>query len=159
MYTYTSNPFRPRLVGAERWALVCKVIPHRSPFALCLSVSLLNFVTMDLEPRRIGDSPSTLYCWAEDPREASMHEDVFSISVNRNMLNYFSQPGGRIDPTSFVAIYCLNPVGDDNCPVGICPNPDIAGVLVRIARTFSVSFLQRWSSNPSEKQTRDFDRS
>lgn len=97
---------------------------------------------MDLEPRRVGNSPSTLYCWDEDPREASMHEDVFSMTVNRNMVNYFSQPGGKINPTSFIAIYCLNPVGDDNCPVGICPNPDIAGVLVRVARAFSISFLR-----------------
>jgi len=100
-------------------------------------------MAMDPEPRRVGDSPSAFYCWAEDPREASVHEDVFSMTVNRNMLNYFSQPGGRIDPASFVAIYCLNPVGDDNCPVGICPNPDIAGVLVRLARAFSAFSLQR----------------
>jgi len=98
---------------------------------------------MDLEPRRVGILPSTFFCWAEDPREASMHEDVFSMTVNRNMVDYFSQPGGNVNPTSFVAIYCLNPIGDDNCPVGICPNPDIAGVLVRVARMFSVSFLQR----------------
>ena len=65
-----------------------------------------------------------------------MHEDVFSMTVNRKMLNYFSQQSGRIDPESFVAIYCLNPLGDDDCPVGICPNPDIAGVLVRTARMF-----------------------
>jgi len=72
-----------------------------------------------------------------------MHEDVFSMTVNWEMVNYFSQPEGRIDRASFAAIYCLNPLGDDNCPVGICPNPDIAGSLVRIARTSLLSFLQR----------------
>lgn len=99
---------------------------------------------MNLDLRRVGDtSTSTFYCWAEDPREASMHEDVFSMTVNRNMLNYFSQQGGRIDPESFVAIYCLNPLGDDDCPVGLCPNPDIAGLLVRTARMSTVLFLRR----------------
>ena len=97
---------------------------------------------MDLDPRGVGNtSTSAFYCWAEDPKEASMHEDVFSMTVNQNMLNYFSQYDGRINPGSFAAIYCLNPLGDDDCPVGVCPNPDIAGVLVRTARMFSVPFL------------------
>jgi len=93
---------------------------------------------MDLEPRKVSNrSASAFYCWAEDPREASMHEDVFSMIVDRDMVNHFSRPEGRIDLTSFIAIYCLNPLNDDDCPVGICPNPDIAGPLVRIAREFS----------------------
>ena len=97
---------------------------------------------MDLEPRGVSnDSFSTFYCWAEDPIEASTHEDVFSMTVNWNMVNYFSQPEGRINQTSFNATYCLNPLNNDDCPVGICPNPDIAGPLVRIAREFSSSFL------------------
>lgn len=90
---------------------------------------------MDLEPRRFING-STFYCWAEDPREASMHDDVFSMTVNWEMVNYFSQPQGRINLDSFVEIYCSNPLKDDDCPVGICPNPDIAGPLVRIACKF-----------------------
>lgn len=70
-----------------------------------------------------------------------MHKDVFSMTVNQQMFDYFSQPDGHIDLKSFVGIYCLNPLGDDDCPVGICPNPDIAGLLVRIARTFPASPL------------------
>jgi len=73
-----------------------------------------------------------------------MHEDVFSMTVDWGMVNYFSQPESRIKPDSFLAIYCLNPSKDDGCPVGVCPNPDIAGPLVRIARMFSFfSFLHR----------------
>jgi len=72
-----------------------------------------------------------------------MHEDVFSMTVDREMVNYFSRLESRINPASFLEIYCLNPPKDDGCPVGICPNPDIAGPLVRIARKFSFSFLRR----------------
>ena len=72
-----------------------------------------------------------------------MHQDVFSMTVNQDMVNYFSLSEGHIDPRSFAAIYCLNPLKDDNCPVGICPNPDIAGVLVRYACMSFVSFLKR----------------
>ena len=99
---------------------------------------------MDLELRRLNNySASTFYCWAEDPREASMHDDVFSMTVDRDMVDYFSQPEGRIDLTSFIGIYCLNPPKNDGCPVGICPNPDIAGPLVRIACMFSFPFIHR----------------
>jgi hypothetical protein len=102
---------------------------------------------MDLELRSLSNSStSAFYCWAEDPREASTHDDVFSMTVDWDMVNYFSQPEGKIDPSSFVAIYCLNPPKDDGCPVGLCPNPDISGLLVRIAREFSYS-PGEWSSN------------
>ena len=70
---------------------------------------------MDLEPRAVSNwSTSTFYCWAEDPTEASAHENVFSMTVDPDMVNYFSRPEGNIDPASFVAIYCLNPLKDDN---------------------------------------------
>ena len=102
---------------------------------------------MDLEPRAVSNwSTSTFYCWAEDPTEASAHENVFSMTVDPDMVNYFSRPEGNIDPASFVAIYCLNPLKDDDCPVGICPNPDIAGPLVRIACETSFSSPRRMMS-------------
>ena len=107
-----------------------------------LFVPPLRSQTMD-SPWVDNSSTSTYYCWVEDPSEASTHENVFSMTVNRDMFNYFSQPGGQINLTSFVDIYCLNPLGNDNCPVGLCPNYDIAGLLVRIACMFFVSFLQR----------------
>ena len=95
---------------------------------------------MDLEPLKPWLT-SMYYCWADDPTEASMHDDVFSMAVDLDMINYFSRSEGKINPSSFVGIYCLNPPKDDDCPVGICPNPDIAGPLVRLARKFSFSFL------------------
>ena len=84
---------------------------------------------------------STYYCWAEDPTEASTHNDVFSMTVDPDMIDYFSRPEGNINTSSFVEIYCLNPLKDDDCPVGICPNPDIAGTLLRFGRKSSLSFL------------------
>ena len=98
----------------------------------------LHLEMTDLEPHKVSNDPvSIFYCWDEVPREASTH---FSMAVDRDMVDYFSRSEGRINPKSFSAIYCLNPLNDDNCPVGICPNPDIAGPLVRIACEFSFPF-------------------
>jgi len=54
------------------------------------------------------------------------------------MAGNFSQVKDR--ETVFVGLYCVNPP-EDSCPIGICPNPDIAGTLLRIARKFSLSFF------------------
>ena len=40
-------------------------------------------------------------------------------------------PGFYIDP--YLSVYCVYPPDDDGCPLGVCPNPDIAGPLVRAA--------------------------
>jgi hypothetical protein len=122
-------------VPSGRWTS-----PTQSPTLRPLhsSTSPPTLVMIDLDPRKLGHDSSTFYCWAEDPRNASMHEEVFSMSVNKDMFDYFSQPQGRIKPASFLAIYCLDPLGNDDCPVGLCPNPDIAGRLLRIARTSSL---------------------
>jgi len=42
-----------------------------------------------------------------------------------------------------ITLYCARPPDDDDCPIGVCPNPDVAGTLLRIARKFSLSFLPR----------------
>jgi hypothetical protein len=90
---------------------------------------------MDLESHRFGYlSRSEYYCVINDSREA---HDVISITMDRDMVNYFSRPERGIDLSSFREIYCLNPLKDDDCPVGICPNPDISGLLVRVARKSS----------------------
>jgi len=59
------------------------------------------------------------------------------------MINNYTEAGGKAERTLFNTIYCTNPPEDDGCPVGICPNPDIAGPLLRIARKFPLSFLRR----------------
>jgi hypothetical protein len=89
------------------------------------------------DPRSLTNySISTFNCRDEDPTDASTLGDSISMVVNSDIINYFSQPQGGIDPQSFPSIYCLNPLKDDDCPVGICPNPDIDGLLVRIASMF-----------------------
>ena len=52
-------------------------------------------------------------------------------SVTVNMVNFLNLTG--TDYKRYLAAYCLNPPTDDGCPFGFCPNPDIAGLLVRIA--------------------------
>ena len=42
-----------------------------------------------------------------------------------------------------VTLYCAQPPDNDDCPIGVCPNPDVAGTLLRIARKFPLSFLPR----------------
>ena len=86
-------------------------------------------------------SSPVFYCWP-DTRAVLTH-DFCSVTFNSGTVNYCSQMGDDYYSASFETIYCLNPQNDDNCPVGICPNPDIAGKLLRIARKFSLSFLQR----------------
>jgi len=65
------------------------------------------------------------------------------MGVDWDVVDHISRLVGKISPSSFVAIYCLNPLKDVDYPVGICPNPDIAGSLLRIARKFVLSFLQQ----------------
>lgn len=54
-----------------------------------------------------------------------------NCSVTDNMVNFLNLTGP--DVKSYLTVYCLNPPADDVCPFGFCPNPDIAGPLVRIA--------------------------
>jgi hypothetical protein len=74
--------------------------------------------------------PPDIDCFAQgywDP-------DIFKAnhcSVTTNMLNFLNLTGGDVKP--YLQVYCLNPPEDDICPFGFCPNPDIAGPLVRIA--------------------------
>ena len=65
------------------------------------------------------------------------------LTAAQNALNNYTQAGDKLEYASAVAIYCLNPPEDDGCPLGICPNPDIAGPLLRIARKFPLSCFRR----------------
>lgn len=69
-------------------------------------------------------SPSTsdTYCFSfesqfTDPRDS----------------NYWVNCLNLTDISKYVAAYCTNPPKDDSCPFDFCPNPEIAGPLVRIA--------------------------
>ena len=60
--------------------------------------------------------------------------DIFkenNCSVTDNMQGFLNLTGPNVKP--FLTVYCLNAPPDDVCPFGFCPNPDIAGPLVRIA--------------------------
>jgi len=101
---------------------------------------------VDPAPLRVRDIPFNFQ--AEDPRDGLIY-NVFSATGGGETAYYFSKLEGRIDLGPFFPIYCLNPPKDDGCPLGICPNPDIDGLLVRIARTPLVSFLQRTAVYPT----------
>ena len=74
--------------------------------------------------------PPDISCFAQgfwDPDEFKANH----CSVTNNMVNFLNLTGS--DAKQYVTVYCLNPPADDICPFGFCPNPDIAGPLVRIA--------------------------
>ncbi|KAI0795499.1 hypothetical protein C8Q75DRAFT_746302 [Abortiporus biennis] len=55
---------------------------------------------------------------------------------------------------SYFQAYCVNPASDDDCPYGYCPNPDVAGVLVRLSQyvtSLCLSVLLFYS--PEDAQT------
>jgi hypothetical protein len=90
---------------------------------------------MELSP---FDSSSTMYtCRVNNPSLESMGYGDFYAFTNLDIVNYFSSKDGQIDPASFIKYYCSNQLEVSGCPAGICPNPDIAGMLLRIARKFS----------------------
>jgi len=67
--------------------------------------------------------------------------DIFkenNCSVTENMVGFLNLTGADVKP--YLLVYCLNAPSDDICPFGFCPNPDIAGPLVRIASEFAPSF-------------------
>jgi len=65
------------------------------------------------------------------------------LRAAQNALKNYTQAGDELEYALALAIYCVNPPEDDGCPIGICPNPDIAGPLLRIARKFPLLFLRR----------------
>ena len=52
-------------------------------------------------------------------------------------MNFLDLTGTDYKP--YLAAYCVQPPADDDCPFGFCPNPDIAGPLVRVASELTLS--------------------
>ncbi|KAI0795477.1 hypothetical protein C8Q75DRAFT_746219 [Abortiporus biennis] len=57
------------------------------------------------------------------------------LPITQNMMDFLNITSS---PQYFQA-YCISPPDDDSCPYGLCPNGDIAGVLVRVS-TYVTSF-------------------
>lgn len=86
-----------------------------------------------------NQNPSTTYppdisCWS-DYDDGIWDPAIFEAnhcSITENMMNFLN-----ITPKDYgryITAYCaLEPRRDDSCPFGFCPNPDIAGPLVRVA--------------------------
>ena len=64
--------------------------------------------------------------------------EINNCSVTSNMVNFLNLSGSDINIKPFLTVYCLNPPADDVCPFGFCPNPDIAGPLVRFSSEFTL---------------------
>lgn len=83
--------------------------------------------------------PPDIRCFADashtwDPNEFRAND----CNITGNMVNYLNLTGMDYNP--YIAAYCLRPPADDDCPFGFCPNPDIAGSLVRVASEFTPAF-------------------
>ena len=74
--------------------------------------------------------PPDISCFAKGYWLPEVFEEN-NCSVTNNMLNFLNLTGPDVKP--YLSIYCLNAPSDDICPFGFCPNPDIAGPLVRVA--------------------------
>lgn len=59
-------------------------------------------------------------------------------SVTVDMVKFLNLTGPNFKP--YMDAYCLHPPADDDCPFGYCPNPDIAGLLVRLASELTQNF-------------------
>ncbi|KAF9781550.1 hypothetical protein BJ322DRAFT_230258 [Thelephora terrestris] len=80
-------------------------------------------------------SPSTyppdIDCFADGPFWDPSNFTMNNCSITNNMVNFLNLTGQNYKP--YLAAYCLSPQPNDDCPFGFCPNPDIAGLWVRIA--------------------------
>lgn len=75
--------------------------------------------------------PPGINCWTDG---GMWDPDIFesnNCSITNNMVSFLNLTGR--DYRRYLAAYCLEPQKNDDCPFGFCPNPDIAGPLVRVA--------------------------
>ena len=88
--------------------------------------------------------PPDIGCFSGAPYWAPWIFQELNCSVTNNMVNYLNLTGP--DVKSYLTVYCLNAPSDDVCPFGFCPNPDIAGPLVRIASesTRALGWFELW---------------
>ena len=91
-----------------------------------------------------SDEPTTyppdIGCFAEGFWSPAVFE-YNNCSVSNNMVNFLNLSGPVLATMKqFVTVYCLNPPAEDICPFGFCPNPDIAGPLVRFSSELTPTF-------------------
>ena len=114
----------------------------------CLTSSLIfnvylwynGFETLSSFPSRVylAMSAEDLFQWPPDSlcfascvfgggrfSSGSQNKCFDACSVTDNMVNFLNLTATG---TSFFQAYCVNPPPDDSCPMGYCPNSDIAGM-------------------------------
>ena len=96
--------------------------------------------TNDQNP--LSTYPPDISCWST--YGGGWDSAVFeanNCSITDSMVNFLNFT--RTDYKRYFTAYCaLGPPRDDDCPFGFCPNPDIAGSLVRVASKLSSSLSQ-----------------
>jgi hypothetical protein len=64
-----------------------------------------------------------------------------NCSITDDAVNFLNLTGTQYKSLrQFITVYCLNPPSEDICPFGFCPNPDIAGPLVRFSSESGQTF-------------------
>jgi hypothetical protein len=67
--------------------------------------------------------------------------EALNCSITDDTVNFLNLTGSQYknmrQPTT---VHCLNPPSEDICPFGFCPNPDIAGPLVRFSSESGQTF-------------------
>lgn len=81
--------------------------------------------------------PPDISCFSSEWWSPETFKEL-NCSVTGNMVNFLNLTGP--DVKGYLSVYCQNPPADDVCPFGFCPNPDVAGPLVRIASEFIHAF-------------------
>ena len=119
---------------------------YRSSFLHSLPVSPVNDTPPEplTSPIAVSSLP---FATTNRPPLSLLHlemSDDLWYNVTMQMAQYYLQVTGKDLTTETTNnVYCTNPPKEGPCLNGICPNPDIAGTVLRISRKFSLSFLSR----------------
>ena len=84
-----------------------------------------------------GYYPPDINCTLSDWQDPKLVK-LLDCSVTDSMVSFLNLKGSNID--RYFDAYCSNPPKDDGCPHSPCPNPDVAGPLVRIASESTHAF-------------------
>lgn len=96
-------------------------------------IFLPTVLTMSSNDESLSSTyPPDIGCFAEGYWSPENFK-AYNCSVTNSMVNFLNLSRPEITGQPFLSVYCLNPPADDDCPFGLCPNPDIAGPLVRFS--------------------------
>ena len=134
--TSRRESFTHRLLhSASRGLLVA--ITRPSPSFSSLPYDLSSAMASGDEVPPPMHYPPDINCTLSEWQDPELVKSL-DCSVTDSVVSFLNLTGSNID--RYLAAYCSNPPEDDGCPYGPCPNPDIAGPLVRIASESTHAF-------------------